>query len=78
VAGFTVPAAVVSIGKKRVSRSAASSTALYPATPAWDDRASIDCAREMRGIASIAKAVTPAAVSAAATSGSDRGARKPM
>jgi hypothetical protein len=35
------------------------STALYPATDAWDDSASIDCAREMRGTSSRLNAVTP-------------------
>ena len=62
VAGFTVPAAVVSIGKNRVDSDAASSTALYPATLACDDSASITCAREIRGMASSANACTPASV----------------
>jgi hypothetical protein len=31
---------------------------------AWDDSASIDCARVMRGIASMAKLVMPASASA--------------
>ena len=62
MAGFTVPAAVVNIGKNRVDSDAASNTALYPATLACDDNASITCAREIRGIASSANACTPAAV----------------
>ena len=41
VAGLTVPAAVVSIGKNRVDSLAASSTDLYPATLACEDSASI-------------------------------------
>ena len=60
VAGFTVPAAVVNIGKNRVDSDAATNTALYPATLACDDNASITCAREIRGIASSANACTPA------------------
>ena len=55
LAGATVPAAVISMGKNFGSRSAASSTALYPPTVLCEDKASIDCARVMRGIDSIAK-----------------------
>ncbi len=73
-----VPAAVVSIGKNRVDRSAAISTALYPATLACDDSASIDWAREIRGMDSMANAVTPASRSLPAISGSERGARNPI
>ena len=45
---------------------------------ACDESASIDCARLIRGIDSIAKAVTPADSSAWAISGSVSGWRKPM
>src|SRR2546427_6825364 len=43
--------------------SAARMTALYPATVACEDRASIGCARVIRGIDSIANAITPRAAS---------------
>ena len=58
LAGAIVPAAVVSIGKNLGSAAAARSTALYPATVACEESASIGCARVMRGIASIESAVT--------------------
>jgi hypothetical protein len=44
----------------------------------WLESASIDCAREMRGIASIAKAVALAADSARVVCGLVSGARKPI
>ncbi len=50
-----VPAAVVSMGKKRGSTSAAISTALYPQTVAMEESASILCARVVRGIISMRK-----------------------
>src|SRR5881409_3613952 len=59
LAGTTVPAAVTSIGRNFGSRSAARRMALYPETVAWEESASIDWARVMRGIDSMAKAVTP-------------------
>jgi hypothetical protein len=61
-AGVIVPAAVMSIGKNRGSRSAAMRTALYPARFACDESASIDCASVVRGIMSteIAPALRPA------------------
>ena len=68
-AGRTVPAAVVSIGKYRGSRLAAMRTALYPAMLAIEERVSIDCARVIRGIRSIANAVTPRSASFAIASG---------
>ncbi|ORW70770.1 hypothetical protein AWC23_16175 [Mycobacterium saskatchewanense] len=77
-AGFTVPAAVVIIGKNRVEHSAAHSTALSPATLAWEESASIVWARDIRGTDSIAKPVTPASRSRSPTSGRVRGARKPI
>jgi hypothetical protein len=43
----------------------------------WEDSASIDCALEVRGIASMAKPVAPVAASARIVSGADIGARKP-
>jgi hypothetical protein len=76
--GAIVPAAVMSIGKSRGTRSAARSTALYPATVACDERASIDCARVIRGIDSIANAVTPRSRSLAMPALSVSGSRKPM
>ena len=60
-AALTVPAAVIIIGKARPYSAAASSTALYPARLDCDDRMSIDCARVMRGMNSIASASSPAA-----------------
>src|SRR5215208_7136195 len=74
-AGAIVPAAVVSIGRNLGSRSAAMSAALYPATVACDESASIDCARLMRGIDSIAKPRTPAAVRRSIPSWSVSGCR---
>jgi hypothetical protein len=58
LAGLSVPAAVISIGKSFPSRSAAMITDLYPAMFACDESASIGCAREMRGISSMAKTVS--------------------
>ena len=72
---MTVPAAVVIIGKKRPASRAASSAAAYPATLACDESASIAWARVIRGIASIAKLVTPAAASALFVSAEVSGAR---
>ena len=76
-AGGIVPAAVISIGKNRPCSSAAISTARYPDTVACEDSASIDCAREIRGIASIANAVAPVCASAALPGPFVSGARKP-
>src|SRR5690606_26904923 len=76
-AGGTVPAAVVSVGKNRGNRSAASSAARYPVTVAWDDSASRLWARETRGTASTANARTPALRSAATPSVLVAGARRP-
>ncbi len=45
---------------------------------AWEDSASIDWAREMRGIASIANAVAPVAAIACSPSALVSGARKPI
>jgi hypothetical protein len=73
-----VPAAVISMGRKRCISCAAMRTARYPATVACEDSASIDCAREIRGIASIAKAVAPVRAIAETLSPSVRGARKPI
>ena len=52
-AGFTLPAAVIIIGKAFPNCSAASITLLYPAKLAWDDRTSILCALLILGINSI-------------------------
>ncbi len=73
-----MPAAVVSIGKNRVDSLAASTTALYPATLACEDSASITWAREIRGIASTAKACTPRCFSAPIWLSALRGAKKPI
>ena len=53
-AGATVPAAVMNMGNMRGSVSAASSTALYPPMLAIELSASMLCAREIRGISSMA------------------------
>ena len=45
---------------------------------AWEESASIDWAREMRGIFSIAKAVAPLAAIRSTPSGFVSGARKPI
>ena len=45
---------------------------------ACEESASIDWAREMRGIASMAKLVTPASASARTVSAAVSGARKPI
>ena len=58
-AGVTVPAAVIIIGNIRGSLSAAIKTALYPATVAIDESASMLWARVIRGMSSIENAVTP-------------------
>ena len=76
--GAIVPAAVMSMGKRRGTRSAARRTALYPATVAWDESASIDCARVIRGIDSIAKATTPRSRRRAMPSESVSGSRNPI
>ena len=49
LAGGTVPAAVMNMGKNLARCSAADRPARYPATVACDERASIDWARLMRG-----------------------------
>ena len=78
LAGRAVPAAVVSMGKNRPNASAATSTALYPATLAWELSASMDWARDsVRGSPSRLIAVTPLAASAAARPGSASGLSMP-
>jgi hypothetical protein len=59
-AAETVPAAVIIMGKARPYAPAASTTALYPERFDCDDNMSIDCARVIRGMNSIASASTPA------------------
>src|SRR5205823_13895310 len=71
------PAALISIGKYLPSRMAAITTALYPASDACEERASIDCAREMRGTISSEKAVTPCAARALTAAALAAGCRKP-
>lgn len=57
-AGGTLPAAVTCPVKNRPNSCAASITARYPAMFAIELSTSIDCAREIRGTESNAKAVT--------------------
>ena len=71
-AGGIVPAAVIIIGMARANSAEASTTALYPARFAWDERTSIDCARLMRGTSSIEKASIPAAAYASTASTASR------
>ena len=52
--------------------------ALYPATVAMDESASIDCARLMRGTNSMLNRVTGSAMAVAKASRSIEGLRKPM
>ena len=75
-AGASVPAAVVIIGRIRGSALAPTSTALYPASVACDESASIDCARVMRGTSSIASAVTRRAASRCESGPLGAGARR--
>ena len=63
-AGVTVPAAVINSGKKRGDISAPTKTARYPAQSACEVKASIDCAREIRGTSSSEKAVACALTAA--------------
>ena len=77
-AALTVPAAVMNIGNIFGSVSAARRTALYPATVAIDDRASMLWARVIRGISSIEKLVTPRSAISRAASAADRGSERPM
>ena len=78
LAGATVPAAVVIIGKSWPDSRAAISTAMYPPRFAWEDSASIDWARVIRGIASTAKLVTPPEASDFASGAFVSGCRKPI
>ena len=62
---LSVPAAVIIIGIIRPYTEDANSTALYPAMFACEDNTSMLCARVVRGAASSANAVSPAAFIAA-------------
>ena len=73
-----VPAAVISIGNKRGRRSAAAITALYPATVAIEDNASIDCARLILGTSSMLNSVTGRAIAASSACGASSGFRNPI
>ena len=53
-------------------------TALYPATVAIDESASIDWARVMRGTSSMENSVTPRSTATASAAGSSSGRRKPI
>src|SRR3989338_4621930 len=57
LAGKTVPAAVINIGKYLLSSEAARSTPLYPTILAIEERVSIDCARVVLGMESSEKEV---------------------
>ena len=72
-AAGTVPAAVIIIGMAWPNIAAASITALYPAKLAWLDSTSIDWAREMRGMNSIAISDMPLAASASRPGRSSNG-----
>ena len=69
VAGGVVPAAVTWPANMPPNSSAASTTARYPATFDMAESTSSACAREMRGTASSARAVTCRSASAATSSG---------
>ena len=73
LAGGTLPAAVTCPVKNRPKLCAASTTARYPAMFAIDDSTSSDCAREMRGTASIASTVMGRAASFSTSSGFSAG-----
>jgi len=62
--GGTVPAAVTSMGMNLGMAVAPRSAAAYPAAVAWEERASMDWARVVRGMSSIAIGVTPRACNA--------------
>ena len=76
LAGGTVPAAVMNMGKNLARCSAADSPARYPATVAWDERASMDCARLIRGSRSSLYTVAPRAARACTVSAAATGWRK--
>ena len=78
-AGGIVPAAVMSIGKKRGELGRRRSAPRGSRRPSpGEDSASIDCAREMRGIVSIASAVAPvAAIASRPVRVRRAGSRKP-
>ena len=73
LAGATVPAAVISMGNIRGNKSAAISTALYPAIVAIEESTSILCARVILGNNSSAKAVIPVPARVRQLSGSLKG-----
>ena len=73
-AGGTFPAAVTWPVKNRPNSCAASITARYPAMLAIEDNTSNDCAREIRGTASIDNAVIGRFASTSTISGCNRGA----
>ena len=75
-AGGIFPAAVTCPVKSRPKAFAASITARYPPIFAIEDNTSMDCAREIRGTASIDTAVTPLAFMTSAIEESTRGARR--
>ena len=76
LAGGTFPAAVTCPVKNDPNSFAASMIARYPAMLAIEDSTSRDCAREMRGTASIAMAVTPWAASCSSNRGFSAGATR--
>ena len=73
LAGNTVPAAELSIGRYLGSSAAASSTPLYPLMLLMEDSVSMACARVVRGIASVEKAMAPVFASAFISRGCRKG-----
>ena len=73
LAGGTLPAAVTCPVKNRPKACADSTTARYPAMLAIDDSTSSDCARDIRGTASIASTVIGRAESFSTSSGFSAG-----
>ena len=79
LAGRAVPAAVVSMGKKRPNAAAPTRAALYPATLACELSASMPCARDsVLGSPSRLIAVIPRDARVAASPGSASGLSMPM
>ena len=78
VAGGIFPAAVIWPVKKRPKCCPASITARYPAMLDIEDSASIFCAREMRGTASMASTVAPRAATCSSNARFCAGQKKLM
>ncbi len=76
LAGRIVPAAVVNMGRNLGRCPAAMRTALYPATVAWEESASIDWARVILGTSSMEIEEMRRSASLRMSAGSPRGSRK--